>query len=293
MIFLPYLAFLDGTQRQRLGFNRSAKDFVDNVGYHEFAHQWWGHLVGAATYRDQWLEEGFAEFSAALAAQHTQGWAAYDHFWGEARKNIVEKYPGNAMPHYQAGPITQGWRLYTQRTPSAPQAMIYAKGGYVLHMLRMLMREGNGANADDRFIAMMKDYTATYGGKLATTADFKRIVEKHRVPALNATGDGKVDWFFDQWVYGTEVPRYAADLALAPDGDSWHVTGKVAQQGVSPTFRALVPVYLEFDKVEKVRVAMLPLTGEATKPVDLKLPALPRKPKKALINGHGDVLARE
>ncbi len=33
---------------------------------HEAAHQWWGHKVGAATYRDSWLEEAFAEYSAML-----------------------------------------------------------------------------------------------------------------------------------------------------------------------------------------------------------------------------------
>jgi hypothetical protein len=291
LIFLPYLAFLDGTQRQRLGLS-GAKDFVDQVGYHEFAHQWWGHLVGAATYRDVWLEEGFADFSAALAVQHTAGWKEYERFWSEARKRILDKIPGNAMASYQAGPMTEGYRLGTPRTPSAPQAMIYSKGAYVLHMLRMLMRDGTGANADDHFIAMMRDFTATYGGRFATTADFQKMVEKHMVPALDATSDGKMNWFFDQWVYGTEIPRLTADLSLAPEGDAWHITGKIAQQGVSKDFRVLVPLYVEFDKGEKVRVGMLPLVGETTKPVDVKL-KLPKKPKKAIINGLGEVLARE
>ncbi len=291
LIFLPYLAFLDGTQRQRLGLT-GAKDFVDQVGYHEFSHQWWGHLVGAASYRDVWLEEGFADFSAALAVQHTQGFKEYERFWSEARKRIVTKYPGNAMASYQAGPITEGYRLGTARTPSAPQAMIYSKGAYVLHMLRMLMREGNGPDADHAFIAMLRDYTATYGGRFATTADFQKMVEKHMVPALNATGDGKMNWFFDQWVYGTEIPRLSADLKVAPEGDAWRITGKIVQEGVGKDFRVLVPLYVEFDKGEKARVGMLPLVGEMTKPVDVKL-QLPKKPKKAIINGLGEVLARE
>ena len=45
LVFLPYLAVLDGTTRQELGL-RGANDFVDLVGPHELAHQWWGHLVG-------------------------------------------------------------------------------------------------------------------------------------------------------------------------------------------------------------------------------------------------------
>lgn len=292
LIFLPYLSFLDGTQRQRLGLQR-ANDFVNNVSYHEFAHQWWGHLVGAASYRDQWLEEGFSEFSAALAVQHARGWGEYDRFWRETRKVILDKYPGNAVAHNDAGPIVQGWRLATQRSPSAYSAVVYSKGGYVLHMLRMLMWEQGAQNPDARFIAMMKDFTATHGGKLATTADFQKVVERHMTPAMNARGDGKMDWFFEQWVYGTEVPRYEHDLKLGKGDDGkTRLTGTIRQTGVSKDFRALVPIYLEFGKGEMARVGMIPMVGDASMPVDVQLP-VPKKPKRALLNARGEILARE
>ncbi len=290
LIFLPYLAFLDGTQRQRLGMV-GAKDFVDQVGYHEFAHQWFGHLVGAASYRDQWLEEGFAEFAAGLAVQHTQGWGEYDRFWRERRREIVEKRPGNALAAGDAGPISQGWRLSTPRTPGGGY-LIYPKGAYVLHMLRMMLYDWSSKAPDARFIAMMKDYTATYGGAFASAADFQKVVERHMVPAMNATGNGRMDWFFHQWVQGTEVPRYVADLKVEPMGEETHVHGTVRQQGVSKDFRAVVPLYVEVGKNELVRVGMLPMAGEVTVPVDLKL-KLPKPGKKALLNVHGEVLARE
>lgn len=290
LIFMPYISFLDGTQRQRLGLVR-AQGFVEEVGYHEFAHQWWGHLVGADTYRDQWLEEGFSEFSAALAVQVVDGWPKHDKFWRERSKEILEKSPGNTMPPCQAGPITQGWRLSTQRTPSAG-GMIYPKGGYVLHMLRMMMYEPGAKDPDARFIAMMKDYTATFGGKNASTADFQTIVERHMVPAMNATGDGKMDWFFKQWVYGTEIPRYVAEIKVEKAGEETRLVGSIKQEGVSKDFRALVPVYLDFDKGQYVRVGMIPLIGESTAPIDTKL-KLPKRPKRALVNAHADILARD
>jgi len=291
LIFLPYMAFLDGTQRQALGLLQ-AKDFVDRVGFHEFAHQWWGHLVGAATYRDVWLEEGFSEFSAALAVQHTQGWPGYNDFWRDARKLILEKSLGNTMANYKAGPITQGWRLGTPRTPSAPQAMMYAKGGYVLHMLRTLMWDPKSQTPEANFIAMMKDFTSTYGGKTATTADFQKVVESHMMPVLNATGDGKMDWFFNQWVYGTDVPRYVADLKAEKAGDQYRIHGSVSQQGVAKGFRALVPIQVELGKNEVTRIGMVGLTGEATVPIDVTL-KLPKAPRRVLVNANGEVLARD
>jgi hypothetical protein len=292
LIFLPYASFLTSTQRAALGLMQMA-NFVNRVGFHEFAHQWWGHRVVAATYRDQWLEEGFAEFSAALAVQHTQGWNGYFDFWRDSRKFIFERSPGSSITNDKAGPISQGWRLGTPRSSSAPQAMIYSKGGYVLHMLRTLMWDGSSPNPDAKFIAMMKDFTSTYGGKPVTTADFQKVVERHLVPALNATHDGKADWFFNQWVYGTDVPRYVADLKVekADDGQ-YRIHGQVTQQGVAKDFRTLVPVEVEFGKNDTARIGSLGMMGEATVPIDVTL-KLPKAPKRVVVNSLGEVLARD
>jgi hypothetical protein len=289
LIFLPYIAFLDGTQRQRLGL-LGAKGFVDEVGYHEFAHQWWGHLVGAETYRDQWLEEGFAELSAALVLQRARGWDEYDRFWSERESEIVEKKHGNAMAYGDAGPISQGWRLSTPRSPGAG-FLIYPKGGYVLHMLRMALYDWSSKDPDARFIAMMKDYASTYAGGFASTADFQKVVERHMVPAMNATGDGRMDWFFNQWVYGIEVPHYTVDLRVETAGEQTHIHGTVRQAGVAKDFRAVVPLYVELGKNEFLRVGLLPIAGEASVPVDVKL-KLPKPARRATINVHGEVLSR-
>jgi hypothetical protein len=291
LIFMPYISFLDGTQRQRLGMVQ-AKDFVDQVGYHEFAHQWWGHRVGAATYRDQWIEEGFSEFSAALAVQHTRNWGEYDRFWRERRKEILEVVPGNITGAWEAGPVTQGYRVATPRNPAAYRLLIYPKGGYILHMLRMMMYEPGAQDPDAKFKAMMWDFTSTHGGKFATTADFQKTVERHMVPNMNATGDGKIDWFFNQWVYGTEVPRYVSDLKVKTSGGETHITGTIRQEGVSKDFRALVPIYVELSKTETARVGMLPMIGESSVPVDVKV-KLPKKPRRALVNARGEILARD
>ena len=47
--------------------------FVDAVGIHEMSHQWWGNLVGWESYRDQWLSEGLASFSTAIALETSRG----------------------------------------------------------------------------------------------------------------------------------------------------------------------------------------------------------------------------
>ncbi len=292
LIFMPYLSFLDGTQRQRLGL-AAAGSWVEEVGYHEFAHQWWGHLVGFRTIRDQWLSEGFAEFSSALALQHAEGWNRYGEFWETTRRFLLEKTRGNAIPNYEAGPMTLGHRLSTRRSPSAYPAIVYGKGAFVLHMLRMLMWDASSPTPDARFIAMMKDFVSTHAGKSVTTADFQQVVERHMVPPMDATGDGKMDWFFEQWVYGSDLPRYTQDLKLEKAGaNRWRVHGTIAQEGVPPTFRALVALYFDFGKGSVARFGTLAMVGSVEKPVDVTL-EVARKPRRVVLNARHEVLARD
>jgi peptidase M1-like protein len=289
LIYIPYLAFLNGTQRMTLGLT-GAKDFVDNVGAHEFGHQWWGHQIGFATYRDQWLSEGFAEFTASLVAQQTGGWASYNKFWENARKSILNKGRGATMSNDQAGPITQGFRLATWQTPEAYDAIVYSKGAYVLHMLRMAMWEPK--NADAAFVEMMRDFAATYAGKNPTTLDFQRMVEKHATKSLKLTADGKLDWFFGQWVDGTAIPKFDSKIDFQDvGGGKYKLTGSVTQSGVPDNFATIVPIYVYFDKTNYVRLGASVMVGNSTKPIEGEI-GLPKKPLKFVINVNHDVLAR-
>ena len=291
LIFLPYVSFMGGGLRAQLGIRAPEAQF-EGLAYHELSHQWWGHQVGWESYRDQWLSEGFAQFTAALVLQHTRGWAVHDELWRLERKQLLERLPGSTLPSWQAGPISLGQRLATDRSPSAYFTTIYVKGGFVLHMLRMAMRDPAAPDPDARFAATMQDFVRTWSGKNPSTADFQATVERHMVPALNATQDGKLDWFFEQWVRGTEIPRFTHTLKAERTGETTRVRGEIRQEGVGPEFRTLVPVYLELDKLAPVRVAMVPMIGSSSRAIDLTVP-LDRKTKRVLLNAHYDLLSRD
>jgi peptidase M1-like protein len=291
LVYLPYLAFVDGTTRNALGLN-DTKDFVDVVGPHELAHQWWGHQVGWLTYHDVWLSEGFAEFTAGLVVQQTRGNGAYNKFWERKRKSILEKSFHSSITNDKAGPIWQGGRLTTWQDPSGSSVIIYDKGAYVVHMLRMAMQDRRKKNPDEDFIAMMTDFATTYAGKNASTADFQHIVEKHVTPALRLTTDGKLDWFFQEWVYGTAIPKFTAKVDVSDaGGGKYKLSGTVTQSEVPSDFVSVLPLYLIFDKGQFVRVGSIPLIGNVTKDINVELP-LPMKPKSFAVNAMHDVLAR-
>jgi aminopeptidase N len=250
--------------------------------------------VGWQSYRDAWLSEGFAEFSAALESQQTGGMKKYVDFWEKARAQIFKKRPGNAYANWEMGPISQGWRIEAgERMAGAYSSIIYEKGAYVLHMLRMLMRDPKAKDADERFIAMMKDFTATYAGKDPSTADFQAVVERHLSKPMDLTGNGKMDWFFKQWVFGTEIPRYRYKIDVQDAGaGSYRLAGEVTQSEVSPDFRAYVPLYVDFAKGATVSLGGVALVGNQTVPIAATV-RLPEKPKAVRINALMDVLSRD
>jgi hypothetical protein len=139
---------------------------------------------------------------------------------------------------------------------------------------------------------MMHDFVKTHYNGNATTESFKAIVEKHMKPGMDLAGNKRMDWFFNQWVYGTEVPRYKFEYSLTPESDGKvTLTGTLTQSDVSPGFMMPVPVYLELDGGRIFRLGEIKIMGNTTTdPFQVKLP---QKPKRVMINYHRDILATE
>ncbi len=234
LVFMPYTAFLDPTVRNQWGIGRDkgTRQFLEEVGPHEVAHQWWGHLVGTKTYHDEWLSEGFADYSAGLYLHVIRGDAKFRGYIEAQKEAITEPLRDSTMRAYEAGPIWLGRRLSTDKNPDAYVRLVYAKGAYVLHMLRMMLYNF-AAHDDSRFIAMMRDFTATYGGRDASTEDFKAIVDKHFRADMS--------WFFNQWVYGSEFPKLSVQYNVVPNEKGAVLQGTIRQSGVSKGFRTILP----------------------------------------------------
>ena len=290
LVYMPYSAFLDQTTRtQLLGAKFGTNTFFDYVGPHEVAHQWWGHTLGWSSYRDQWMSEGFAEFSTSLWVQRTLGVDKFVKFWEAQRKEIVEARPAtkNRRP-YEVGPVTQGLRLYSGKTGAAYQFLVYPKGAYILHMLRMMMYDTRNPNRnpDERFQAMMKEFVQTHYNKDVSTEDFKRIVDKHTTPDNDLDGNRRMDWFFNQWVYGTQVPSYRFEYSVTGNA----LSGRITQSGVSDNFKMRVPVWVDFGK-GWVRLGSATINGNSTVELSATPIPLPQTPKRVAIAALNDVLA--
>jgi hypothetical protein len=295
LVYLPISAYIDSTQRWMLfgQINTRFTGFVQEVTPHEVAHQWFGHGVGWASYHDQWLSEGFAEFAAGLFLQQATGpkWQKdYIDFWERQRVRILEKNNFGVSPN-DAGPLWLGLRLIAPHSPQAYQGVTYSKGAYVLLMLRSLMYDDHaiGDKHEEAFIDMMHDYMESYRDSPASTETFKTIVEKHMTKLMDIQQNGRLDWFFDEWVYGTQVPRYKFTYEVKPgDGGKIKIHAEITQSEVDEHFAMFVPVFADFGN-GMVRLGAVGIGGNSTRKVDF---ILDRQPKKVALNAYKDILER-
>ena len=240
---------------------------------HEVAHQWWFNGVHFGSYRDNWLSEGLASFAALWYLQSVRKHNdEYFRFLDQYKADIKDDKD-------DTGPIWIGYRNATPSVRHGYNVMIYEKGAWVFHMLRMMMLD-LGTAKDERFAAMMRDYYTSYLGKPATTGDFQGVVERHIGMPM--------DWFFDEWVKGTAIPTYHVAWKAEPTADGrYTVRLRVAQEHVPPEFRMFVLVSADLgnNRFAHFRIQVRGAQGEYVSPV------LPAEPKDLKFNELNSVLA--
>ena len=240
---------------------------------HEVAHQWWGNGVPPATYRDYWLSEGLATFSAlwyvAAERRHTD---EYFKFLDQYKSDIGDQ-------EKDVGPIWIGPRTSTYDVPGGYQTMIYEKGAWIFHMLRVMMLDTRTMN-EDRLTQTMKDYYQTFQGRPATTADFQGVVERHAgIP---------MDWFFDEWVKGTGMPTYHVAWTNQPgDNNTTVIKFRITQDNVGSDFEMPVLVTADLGENRTARFRIMVKGGKT----DYQSPALPAGAKKLVFNDLHSTLA--
>jgi Peptidase family M1 domain len=275
LVYLPTFSFLSSSTQQRLGLStRAQEQFTDVVPYHEVAHQWWGNLVGWPDYRDQWIQEGLANYIALLYADTKKSPEHTLPLWLERyRKELTAKEGDD--PADEAGPLTLGYRLRSSKTPDGFERVVYGKGTWVFHMLRSMLRDPAARNPDARFAQLLRSVLETRRYHGLTNADLERAVEAVMTPAMDLEGGHSMDWFFDQWVRSSGIPHYALKFTVRPQGNRFLVHGTLKQTGVPETFLAAVPLFAARTGGKPVPLGTVVTSGEET-PFHFSSPVRPK-----------------
>lgn len=247
---------------------------------HETAHQWWGNIVAWRSYRDQWLSEGFAEYSGVLYTGLRDKSKSARDLLDEMRRSlkdppVTDTGIGKGRLA-DVGPIILGLRLNTRETYGAYQALIYNKGGLVLRMLHFLFTDPASGNGD-AFFAMMSDFVKRYNGGWATTEEFVQVANEHfvKTPVAQKYGLKDLNWFFRQWVYQSHLPSYRMEYQTQQQADGVVVQGVVYQDNAPENWFMPLPLVFEFDGDQRAS-GTVHAYGPKT-PFNIKLPMKPKK----------------
>jgi len=255
LIYLSTLAYLKSVPGTRVGSGSPSAElfFQDVLQAHETAHQWWGNRVTPATYRDNWLMEALANYSALLYLEKRRGTHSLEIMLDNYRQSLLARNEAGQMVD-SAGPIVLGTRLETSQEPRGWRAITYGKGSWIMQMLR-------GRMGDQKFLALLAEISKRYDRRDITTEEFRLLAAEYLPPKSD---DPKLESFFEQWVYGTGIPTIKLAWTLKGVAPNVRLTGTVTQTGVDEDFSAAVPVEVTVAKgrtvTQWVRSAEVPTT---------------------------------
>jgi aminopeptidase N len=271
LIYLSTLSYLNAVPGSRAATTQSSEIFYqDMLQAHETAHQWWGNRITNATYRDNWLMEALANYTALLYLEKRRGARSLEIMLESYREGLlVKNESGQAVD--SAGPIVLGTRLESSQEPRAWRSITYGKGSWIIHMLRRRM-------GDERFLSMLAELSKKYDHKELSTEEFRLFAAQFLPPKSD---DPKLESFFEHWVYGTGIPA----LKLTYSVKNLRLTGTLTQSGVDEDFTAVVPVEIQVARGKSITHWVR--TGATPTTFSLTLQAAPLKvtldPRQAVL----------
>lgn len=149
---------------------------------HELFHHWFGDLVTAESWSNLTVNESFANYSEYLWDEYKYGKDAADkHHFDDMQGYLMSGSDGKDLVRYH----------YRDKEDMF-DAVSYNKGGRILHMLRNYV-------GDDAFFKSLNNYLTTNKYKTGEAAQLRLAFEETTGKDLN--------WFFNQWFYGSGHPK--------------------------------------------------------------------------------------
>ena len=170
------------------GMEHTTMSFMGTFDYsliaHELAHSWFGNKITCGSWKDVWLNEGFATYMEGLTIDFLQTPSAFKS-WKRSNVQSIVSQPGGSVI---VDDTTTAARVYEYR-------LTYQKGAMFLHVLRQYIGE-------DAFFEGLRSFSEDpeLAFNYAHTTDFQSHMEVASGEYLTA--------FFTAWLEGEGYPIY-------------------------------------------------------------------------------------
>lgn len=245
LLYLSTFSFLPTSAQERAGLSVSGQEhFSELVPFHEVSHQWWGNVVGWSDYRDQWIDEALASYTAILFADSQKTPDRRVRVWLERYRNrLEEKLPNSTLVPVDIGALSLGNRLDSSRASQGFEILIYCKGSWVIHMIREMLRQPGAKNPDAKFQAFLQNLYKKYQYRALSTSDLEQELNAVMTPSMDLDGNHSMEWFIEDWIRGTGIPHYRIEYSTKRGEKGFVVKGKLTQSRVPRGFVAPVPIH--------------------------------------------------
>ncbi|MBA3913421.1 MAG: hypothetical protein H0X25_06110 [Acidobacteriales bacterium] len=254
LVFLSSLAFMNPEEGIRAHMDPVNAALTRGIIAHETAHQWWGDLVLWNSYRDQWLVEALANYSALMLLESEDS-ATFHAILSRYRDDLLLKN-ADGVPLNEAGAVGLGSRLSSSHFPGGYDAISYGRGTWLMHMLRSMMRdaeehgrdpiEGQSgrSNAEEPFVRALRKLRERYQGQPVSTRQFLDVIASEMPARFRYSSDKSLNWFMQGWVYGTALPSFDLhNVKYADRAGSTSVVGTLRQKDAPIDLITPVPLY--------------------------------------------------
>jgi hypothetical protein len=250
LVFLSSLSYLSSDEKSHLRFSPTEQTLISLVIPHETAHQWWGDLVTWNDYRDQWIPEALANYSALMLVEAEDS-TKFHEVMQKYRDDLFFKNPAGVRL-MQDGPVTLGTRLSCSQFPNGYEAISYGRGTWLFHMLRYMMRDAETPSAasdsdttrDEPFVRALRRVRQTFEGKPITTRELLKVFEAEWPRPLWYEGRKSLDWFYEGWVNGSAVPHFEVHgVKYVDTAAATTITGTILQKDAPDDLVTPVPLY--------------------------------------------------
>lgn len=213
---------------------------------HELAHHWFGDYVTCASWKDIWLNEGFATYMACYELDRA-GIAS----WKMQAASMIDGIGSDSTGSVLCTDTTNVGRIFDGR-------LSYGKGAFLVRMLRWRL-------GDAAFWIGIRNYLHSPAHKygFARTADLQHFLEQ-------ASGQNLQE-FFNDWFVGQGQPKVSVAYNCCGASSSFTVSQIPSHSSVSFFEMEKVPVVLQafngekqeftFSFTSNQQVVALPETG--------------------------------